>query len=251
MLPAGSASLVLRTAARHDLLRDLREYLVLLSVEQNVGVYWWQRRRLMARDADQLWRDFHRRLRSFIGRHVENKADVEDILQEVFLRVHRRLATVKDAGRVTSWVYQITRNAISDHYRMRRRRRETPTRLAEEKESDGLDAAWIAHGLDGDQARLRHELSACLGPMIERLPGEYRDAIVLVELDGVTHRAAAGRLGLSISGVKSRVQRGRQKLMRMLQACCRIQLDRRGSVTDYDLRDTSCRPCGSTPDQET
>ncbi len=204
----------------------------------------------MTSDADQFWHEFHRRLRSFIGRHVENQADVEDVLQEVFLRVHRRLATLKYAGRVTSWVYRITRNAISDHYRTRGRRRETPAGLAGEMEGDTPGVASSRMGLDDDQARLRHELSACLSPMIERLPGEYRDAIVLVEFDGVTQRAAAGRLGLSISGVKSRVQRGRQKLKRMLQACCRIQLDRRGSVTDYEVRGPSCRPCGSTPDQE-
>jgi RNA polymerase sigma-70 factor, ECF subfamily len=205
----------------------------------------------MAGDANEIWRVFHRRLRAFIARRVEHAADVEDILQEVFLRVHRCLAAVRDDSRLTAWIYRITHNAISDHFRARARRRETPAGLAEEMASDGLEADRFVPGLDGDQATLRRELAACLGPMIERLPRQYRDAITLVELDGVTQLVAAGRLGLSLSGVKSRVQRGRHKLKRMLQVCCRIQLDRRGGIADYEVRDPSCRPCGSTPGRET
>jgi len=64
-----------------------------------------------------------------------------------------------------------------------------------------------------------------------------------VELEGLTHQAAAKRLGLSVSGMKSRVQRGRKQLKQMLQDCCLIQLDRRSGVADYELRDQDDHPC--------
>jgi RNA polymerase sigma-70 factor (ECF subfamily) len=83
---------------------------------------------------------------------------------------------------------------------------------------------------------VRAELAGCLRPMIERLSKDYREAIVLVEFDGLTQQAAAGRLGISLPGMKSRVQRGRKLLRRMLDDCCLIELDRRGGVVDFHSR---------------
>jgi RNA polymerase sigma-70 factor (ECF subfamily) len=81
--------------------------------------------------------------------------------------------------------------------------------------------------------------------MIERLSKDYREAIVLVEFDGLTQQAAAGRLGISLPGMKSRVQRGRKLLRRMLDDCCLIELDRRGGVVDFHSRQDGCDPCSN------
>ena len=72
--------------------------------------------------------------------------------------------------------------------------------------------------------------------MIERLSQDYRDAITLVEIEGLTQQAAAKQMGISFSGMKSRVQRGRKQLKQMLDDCCLIELDRRGGVVDYNIR---------------
>ena len=79
--------------------------------------------------------------------------------------------------------------------------------------------------------------------MIEQLSEDYRQAVTLVDLEGLTQRAAAVQLGLSLSEMKSRVQRGRRQLKRMLEACCTIELDRRRGVTAYDVRDQKCNSC--------
>ena len=82
--------------------------------------------------------------------------------------------------------------------------------------------------------------------MIVRLSEDYQQAITLVDLEGMAQHEAAAQLGLSVSGMKSRVQRGRRQLRDMLEACCVIVLDRRGGVADYDLRDphnNSCQDC--------
>jgi RNA polymerase sigma-70 factor, ECF subfamily len=92
------------------------------------------------------------------------------------------------------------------------------------------------------------ELAGCLRPMISRLSGEYRQAVVLVDLEGLTQQAAAVQLGLSLSGMKSRVQRGRRQLKGMLEACCKIELDRRRGVLDYDLRDQQDSSCQDRPE---
>lgn len=201
----------------------------------------------MTSNAEELWRLVHDGLRAFIARHVQGHAQVDDILQEVFLRVHRRIGGLHDPRRVVSWVYQVTRHAIIDYYRKPGRQREIPAGLGSDLNRSDL-RAWIQEpGCPGDSETLRAELADCLRPMIARLPPDYREAITMVELDGVTQQTAARRMGLSLSGMKSRVQRGRKQLKRMLDDCCLIQLDRRGGVTDYELRDTGCDSChGST-----
>lgn len=202
---------------------------------------------VMATAASEVWRQVHDNLRAFIVKRVANEAEVEDILQEVFLRIHRRIDGLKDPRRVVSWVYQITRHAIIDHYRMPGHRREVPAGLATDMEATGLMVAALPAERAADSGRLRTELADCLRPMLSRLSQDYRDAVMLVELEGLTQQAAAERLGLSLSGMKSRVQRGRKQLKRMLDDCCLIQLDRRGGVVDYDVRDKGCNPCGGSP----
>jgi RNA polymerase sigma-70 factor, ECF subfamily len=77
----------------------------------------------------------------------------------------------------------------------------------------------------------------CITPMVSQLPDDYRQAIELTELEGMTQIAAAERVGLSVPGMKSRVQRGRARLRSMLLRCCEIETDHRGHVLDFKTRD--------------
>jgi RNA polymerase sigma-70 factor (ECF subfamily) len=203
----------------------------------------------VASETDLIWSEFGDRLRRFVARRVANEADVEDILQEVFLRVHERLDTLDRADRLTSWLFQITRNAIIDHYRASERRRTHP--LGEDGASEVVPPADpLANGLEEEVASSREELASCLRPMVERLSPRYRDALVLVGMEGLTQKEAAARSGLSISGMKSRVQRGRRALKEMLLDCCRVRHDAGGRVTGYEARGSSCGPCAGRRDAE-
>ena len=197
----------------------------------------------MTKTTEELWQLMHDGLRAFIAKRVNDQGHVDDILQDVFVRVQRQIDSVNDPGRIVSWIYQVTRNAIIDHYRKPGRHREIPAGLSDEIER--LDEIRTIPELapQGEAGELRTELAACLRPMIERLSPDYRDAITLVEIDGLTQQAAAKQMGMSLSGMKSRVQRGRAWLKQMLDDCCVIQLDRRRAVVDYDVRDTGCDSC--------
>lgn len=197
----------------------------------------------MASEAQLLWAEFGDRLRGFIARRVANEADADDILQEVFLRLHQHLNSVRRADRLGAWLFQITRNAIADHYRAPARRRELAVGASFELTVDEHDVAVPAVAAERDSAQAQQELASCLRPMVLRLPPHYREAVSLVDLDGLTQRKAAERVGLSESGMKSRVQRGRRALKTMLHDCCRVQLDAGGRITDYEARAGSCRTC--------
>ncbi|TKB66049.1 MAG: RNA polymerase sigma factor SigZ [Nitrospira sp.] len=198
---------------------------------------------IMTTKTEDLWQELHDGLRAFIARRVSDQGHVDDILQDVFVRVHRQIDSVSDPVRLMSWIYQITRHAIIDHYRKPGRQREVPAGLSSELEV--LRESPVVSELiyDGDAAEPRAELAHCLRPMIERLSKDYRDAINLVELEGLTQQAAAKQMGISLSGMKSRVQRGRKQLKQILDDCCLIDLDRRRAVVDYEVRDMECDSC--------
>jgi RNA polymerase sigma-70 factor (ECF subfamily) len=90
---------------------------------------------------------------------------------------------------------------------------------------------------DDESADLQLELGECVALFVARLPAPYRQAITLTELQGVTQKDAAEMLGMSISGMKSRVQRGREKIREMFEECCEISVDCRGRVVECEARD--------------
>lgn len=194
---------------------------------------------------ESIWEEFSGRMRAFIARRVDNEADAEDILQEVFLKVHEHLGAVKRADRIVPWLFQITRNCIIDYYRSPRRKQESPLEIG----SDG-DVAQRkdrhVRETAADPKKALKELSSCITPLIQKLPPEYREALSLVALQGVPQNVTAKQLGLSVSGMKSRVQRGREKLKALLGRCCHVQMDRRGRIYDYDTKFSTCRTCGPT-----
>jgi RNA polymerase sigma-70 factor (ECF subfamily) len=201
-----------------------------------------QRRLVTAMPAttDVPWRELHQNLRLFVGRRVRNQADVEDLVQRVLLHIVQGLSSLRDSERLHAWVYRSARNVIADYYRSPASRREVPSGDAEE-----TAGALTTHGRVDDEREALPELAACLAPMLRQLSPDQREAVVLTELEGITQAEAAARAGVSVSGMKSRVQRGRRQLRAILDACCRIDLDVRGGVVDYAPRSTdACGGCG-------
>jgi RNA polymerase sigma-70 factor, ECF subfamily len=190
-------------------------------------------------DLDQLWRRFSDDLRAFIARRVSRPEDADDILSTVFLRMAKSLADVRDQDRLLGWMYAITRNAITDYYRSAPHRRELPVDAVPDNLSAGEDGPDT-----GEKAE--KELASCLVPMLSALPAEQAAAVTMVDFDARTHAAAAGEAGISVSGMKSRVQRGRAALKAQLRACCRISQDRTGHVHDYQPREGACSGAAGT-----
>ncbi len=183
----------------------------------------------MRTTTEQAWEAFHSPLYQFILRRVADEATAEDLLQEVFLKIHQYGSNLKDARRLESWVYQITRNLIIDHYRSHRQQMIS---------LDAGEAFDLPEDLPDDD--IVSELLPCVRTMILALPDQDRQALILTEYQGLTQKELGERLGLSFSGAKSRVQRAREKLKQELLACCHFELDRRGHILDYQPRCTCC-----------
>lgn len=184
---------------------------------------------MMGTTTEQAWDAFHAPLYQFIRCRVANDATAEDLLQEVFLKIHQHGSALKDARRLESWIYQITRNLIIDYYRSHR---QPMTSL------DTGEALNLLEDLPDDD--IVGELLPCVRVMVLALPEQDRQALILTEYEGLTQKELGERLGISFSGAKSRVQRAREKLKQELLACCHFELDRRGHILDYQPRCDCC-----------
>jgi len=185
-------------------------------------------------DAALLWRDFGPPLRRFLARRVPPGLDPDDLVQDVFVRVIRNLATLRSTDRPEAWLFQIARNGLRDALRARLRR---------DGRAESLETDLPAEPDPAADRAAEAELAPCLGGMVGRLAEPYRTAVGLTSLQGVSQAEAARRLGISFSGMKSRVQRGRAQLREILGACCAVALDVRGGVSDYHVKDDGA--CGA------
>ena len=166
---------------------------------------------------DQAWTRFHGGLHRFLLRRVGDADAADDLLQEVFLKLHAQLPRLRDPDRIHAWIYRVARNAVADHFRARRHTGQVSESLpAPERDHDAVA-----------------ELAPCVRSLVARLPAADREALELTELGGLTQAELARRLGISVSGAKSRVQRARARLKAAVLACCRVYLDAAGRITDH------------------
>ncbi len=180
--------------------------------------------------SEHVWLEYQANLQKFIRSRIPDDAATDDILQNVFLKMHVGLASLKEETKLKSWLYQIARNAIIDYFRSQKPTVDIPDWLSQ---PDGADPSEVA----------RHELSECLQPMIQLLPKNYREAITLSELKGLKQMEVAQAQGISVSGAKSRVQRGRALLKEMLGECCQLEFDHRGRISGYQRKEGNCDDC--------
>jgi RNA polymerase sigma-70 factor (ECF subfamily) len=133
--------------------------------------------------------------------------------------LHSQLDEFRDQAKIKGWLFLVARNAIIDHYRTRKPTTELSESLPVELPI--TDAIEIK------------ELHFQLRRIIDRLSEPYREAFVLTTFEGLTQRELAGRLGISLSGAKSRVQRAREQLKEMLLDFCQREFS----------RTLGCQPC--------
>jgi len=182
----------------------------------------------MSLNTEHIWEAFHIPLYGFIRKRVSDEMVAEDLLQEVFLKIHQHGDELHDVKKLEGWIYQITRNTIIDFYRSAR----------STSSLDVPEVLDLPEELPDDD--IVSELLPCVRALVNSLPEQDRQAIVLTEYQGLTQKEFGERVGVSLSGAKSRVQRAREKIKQQLLACCHFELDRRGHVINYHSRWQDC-----------
>lgn len=180
----------------------------------------------MTTTTETIWEAFHKELFNFINKRVNDREVSNDILQDVFIKIHLKLNTLSDKDKLASWVYQITRNSILDYFRKQKNKVPLSDNLMELEEEKVFNA----------------ELVTCLKPMIDQLPDNYKEAILQTEMGVLSQKEYADKLGISYSGAKSRIQRARQQLHSLFNECCSIQSDKYGNIIEHECKkDCGCQ----------
>jgi RNA polymerase sigma-70 factor (ECF subfamily) len=192
------------------------------------------------------WASLDQTVRRWLARRTPTGM-VEDLAQETLLRVHRTLPA--DIRSPEAWALRTAHSTLVDHLRSVARRTDAATDpevlaalapLPPEDSTDRPDA-----GLDASADRaLDVAIAKCLGKSVAALPPEQREAIALTGAGDLTQAEAAARAGVSVPGMKSRVQRGRDAVRQGAESCCRFELDARGRPIGMQAKDGGRCTCG-------
>jgi RNA polymerase sigma-70 factor, ECF subfamily len=170
---------------------------------------------------------FRSSLRWFIRKRVPSDAIADDLTQEVWVRIARKLGDLHDARKLEAWLYRIARNVVTDFYRRQRETTELPADLPAPADESSIE-------------ELRQKLYDYVKGVVDSLPEPHREALVLTMYEGLPQQAMAERLGISLTAAKSRVQRARAEVRKVMDGCCRWKFDARGNIADWEPR----RECG-------
>ena len=173
----------------------------------------------MNTDTSKIWQEFSDKIKAFISKRVDDKMVVDDLLQEVFIKIHTKIGLLKDDTKLHAWIYQITRNIINDYYRKSK------------QDDTHSDKSYLEDSEEGNESMKK--IADGLHKFMDELPPMYCDALCKTELDGLSQVEYAKQIGISNSGAKSRVQRGRNMVKDMLMKCCHFQFDKYGTIVDY------------------
>jgi RNA polymerase sigma-70 factor (ECF subfamily) len=189
----------------------------------------------MAPDTTFPWQQLTDDLRRYVRQRVGSAEAADDIVQDTLAKLAAALRDAPPAGPLPAWVFRVARNAIVDHYRAR-------SSGEPQVDEPAIDDP-------GSRQLEREGLLASFRAFVHALPPEQREAVLLTEYEGVSQTDLAKRLGVPLSTVKSRVQRGRKRLEQALRDCCTFEFDRRGNLLDWQRRGDGngdcpdCRDC--------
>lgn len=172
-------------------------------------------------------------IKYFIKKRINNDQDVEDIFQIIFLKIHSNINNLKVSNKIHSWIYTIARNTIIDFYRAQQQDLYIEC-ISEEEFHEPQDELTV-----------NSEVAQCIRVMLQYLPEKSKQALIMTEFENLSQKEVALRLGLSLSGAKSRIQRARYQLKEMLLNCCYLEKDKRGNIIDYKVKNENCNYCNN------
>jgi RNA polymerase sigma-70 factor, ECF subfamily len=176
--------------------------------------------------------EFRQSLLNFIQSKIRSKEDAQDILQNVFTKISTDANSLLKKNNVKHWLFAITRNAIVDYYRANTNKRKLP-----------LDEHLTESIADMEFTDATQGLDQCINKLIALLPDEYKFIVVDSELNGLKQKDMAVKYQMPYSSLKSRVQRGRDKLKALFDECCIIHADRHGNILESTPKNGCDDPC--------
>ena len=174
----------------------------------------------MENEINTIWMDLNEELYMFILGKIKDEQIAKDIHQDVFLKIQTKIHQLKHSSKLTSWVYQITRNTIFDYFRTVNSKHVSIDNLdIPETESESFEYS---------------NLTNCINQKIETLSAQHKEAIILTSFKNYSQKDLAEHLKISYSGTKSRVQKARKILKENILKCPNVESDNSGKLLDFE-----------------
>ena len=174
-----------------------------------------------------IWEKYAEEVKRFIISKVQDPHVADDLLQEVFMKVHTKKTSIKDEKKVKSWLFAVSRNTVFDHFR--KTGKEVP--LEKEEKIISSDDSYV------------HSEKDCLHGIIQNLPEKYKKPLFLADIKGEKQANIAEKLALPVSTVKSQIQRGRKLIVQGYMDCCDYKLNEKGLLVGEVKDKAQCKVC--------
>lgn len=197
---------------------------------------------------EKIWDEYRTSLKAFLHSKVSNEADVDDLLQDILIKTHQHLHTVRSEKTIKSWLFQIASHTITDYYR--RNAKVKHVGLNEwQFNNDNNDNDGVNHLVDNQRDKeesnevVKQELAQCIEPFMHALSKDNNRLLTAIELEGRSQKDYAVEKGIPYSTLKSRVKKARSELRRVFDDCCHMQLDSQGNLMDYEPKEGKHKSC--------
>ena len=176
----------------------------------------------MKLETADIWNEYYPEVFFFILKRVKCRDAANEIIQNSFVKIHRKLHTLRQVSRKRAWVFQIARNEIINFYHQQKKTRVSP----------GLEpGVWDRRG--------QFEGLCCFDRFVNELPGKYKSVIFLVYFEGKKFSQVAEELKISLANVKARARRGKNMLKERFRECCQFNMDVNGKL----VGESNCSVC--------
>ena len=158
---------------------------------------------------EEIYNRHHRRVYSICLRMLQNTTEAEDLTQDVFIQLHRKIGSFRGDSAFTTWLHRLTVNQVLMHFRKRNVKFEKTT-------EEGETPVQIVSGTQNPR-KMPVVDKIAIENAIEKLPNGYRNVFVLHDVEGYEHEEVARILGCSVGTSKSQLHKARLKLRKLLQ----------------------------------
>lgn len=163
---------------------------------------------------ERIWTEYRQDLLRFLVARTRDPELAQELVQETLVKAYEVRSSLQDVTKLKGWLFSIARNKLADTYRGR-------------PAHESFDEAVHDRGKEADVVEDTY-ISQCLLSLADQLPPKYKEAVIMADLQGYKQKAVAAHLELSLTGAKSRIQRGRAMLKDKLFACCPLRFNNAG-----------------------
>ena len=173
-----------------------------------------------------VWDLYATDIKYFILSKVKDEVIADDLLQETFIKVHVKLDSLKDVGKIKPWVFSIARYTVMDYFR-----------------SHKLKDIIADDALASEEVHPDHTKEDCLRGIIKSLPKKYRDPLILFDIQGLKQAQIADQLQLPLPTVKSQIRRARKLIAQGFVDCCDFKINDHGYLVGEVQEREDCKVC--------